>query len=252
MAPHLRQQPPVREDCDTCAVRDGSICGALTTGQLMPLATMRRIERLGVGETIAWEGAPSVMIAIVRQGLVGRSLLLADGREQVVGLAFAGDMVGRPFAAISDHSLTAITPTVLCVFPRAAFERFAAASPPLEHAVLLQSLDALARTHRNMLMLARMSAPQRIATFLLDLAERGDRTPAGHIAIPLGRQQIGDLLGLSIETVSRRLRAFERAGHIGLPGQRTLEMHDPTALAAIAGGRGTPSPPADGRRQGMA
>lgn len=238
LAPH---QTTVRSDCQTCRVRARSICGVLSPERLTALATIRRPERLGAGETLAWEGARSVMIATVREGLVKRSLLLGDGREQVVGLAYAGDMVGRPFAPVSDHSLTAIVPTILCLFPRTAFERFAEATPALEHAMLLQALDDLGRAQRHMLMLARMSAPQRIASFLLELAERGDRTVAGHIAIPLGRQQIGDLLGLSIETVSRRLRAFERAGFIGLLQYRTLVLHDRPALLALAGGGTDPS-----------
>lgn len=216
-------------------MRARSICGALPPERLADLAAIRRIERLAPGETLAWEGAQSVLVAIVRNGLVKRSVLLADGREQVVGLAFAGDTVGRPFAETSDHGLTAITQTTLCVYTRAAFERFAAANPVFEHAMLVQALDDLSRAQRTMVMLARLSAPQRIATFLLDLLARGDRTPTGQIAIPLGRQQIGDVLGLSIETVSRTLRAFERGGLIGLPGYRTLILRNPGALAAIAG-----------------
>lgn len=223
--------------CSDCPVRATAICARMPHAELVALTSLRRTERLRAGETFAWEGADSVAVATIRSGVLQRSLMLADGREQVVGLAFPGDMVGRLFARACDHSVTAVTDAVLCVFPRDAFERFALANPALEHGLLVQAFDDLARAQRTMLMLARLSAPQRVATFLLDLAERSARDAHGEIPIPLSRQQLGDLLGLSIETVSRTLRAFERAGHIALPGYRSLIVTDADALTTLAGER---------------
>lgn len=223
------------DPCGICIVRDRSVCAALPGDARGGLATMRRVETVRAGETLAWEGAESTVLAMLRGGVLKRSLMLADGREQVVGLALPGELVGRPFARVCDHSLTAIDEAVLCVFPRAAFERFVAATPALEHALLLKTLDDLARAHRDMVMLARLSAPQRVAAFLLDLAARSAPDARGRIAIPLGRQQIGDLLGLSIETVSRKLRDLERADLIALPGYRLFVLHDAVALARLAG-----------------
>jgi len=224
----------VATPCDTCLVREPAICAHLPAAMRNTLATLRRTETLRAGETFAWEGADSVVVATIRAGVFKRSLMLADGREQVVGLAFPGDMVGRLFGPVCDHSLTAITDAVLCVFPRTAFERLAEATPTLEHALLVQALADLSRAQRQMLMLARLSAPQRVATFLLELAERSRADSAGRIAIPLSRQQLGDLLGLSIETVSRKLRDFERAGVIALPDYRSLVVRDGAGLAALA------------------
>lgn len=220
--------------CLTCAVRDTAACAQLSLAHRIALGSLRRSETLRSGETFAWEGEESLVVATLRSGVFKRSLMLSDGREQVVGLAFPGDMVGRLFGATTDHSLIAITDTVLCVFPRAAFERLVAASPALEHALLVQALDDLSRAQRQMLVLARLSAPQRVATFLLDLVERSIADARGRIAIPLSRQQLGDLLGLSIETVSRKLRDFERSGHIALPDYRSMVVIDRAGLAAIA------------------
>jgi CRP/FNR family transcriptional regulator len=224
----------VATPCDTCPVREPAICAHLPAAMRNTLATPRRTETLRAGETFAWEGTDSVVVATIRAGVFKRSLMLADGREQVVGLAFPGDMVGRLFGPVCDHSLTAITDAVLCVFPRTAFERLAEATPTLEHALLVQALADLSRAQRQMLMLARLSAPQRVATFLLELVERSRADSAGRIAIPLSRQQLGDLLGLSIETVSRKLRDFERAGVIALPDYRSLVVRDGAGLAALA------------------
>jgi CRP/FNR family transcriptional regulator len=220
--------------CNTCPVADPAICAHLPPSQRIALAALRRTETLRAGETFAWEGAESVVVATIRAGVFKRSLMLSDGREQLVGLAFPGDMVGRLFGPVCDHSLIAITDAVLCVFPRAAFERLAGTTPELEHALLVQALADLSRAQRQMLMLARLSAPQRVATFLLELAERSRPDAAGRIAIPLSRQQLGDLLGLSIETVSRKLRDFERSGHIALPDYRSLIVRDGPGLAALA------------------
>lgn len=221
--------------CAGCAVRERTICASVPDSGRADLAALRRIETLRAGETLAWEGADSSIVANLCKGVLKRSLMLADGREQVVGLAYPGAMVGRLFGRTCDHSLTALTDAVLCVFARAPFERFAAAHPAIEHALLMRALDDLSRAERSMVMLARLSAPQKVATFLLDLAGRSAPDAGGQIAIPLSRQQLGDLLGLSIETVSRKLRDFARAGYIALPGYRSLLVRDAGALATVAG-----------------
>ena len=92
-----------------------------------------------------------------------------------------------------------------------------------------------------MLLLGRKSAPEKVATFLLEMSERlVDRTCApddgalDHFTLPFGRQQIADILGLTIETVSRQLTKLRSDGLIDLPSRREVVILDREALMAEA------------------
>jgi CRP/FNR family nitrogen fixation transcriptional regulator len=85
-----------------------------------------------------------------------------------------------------------------------------------------------------MLMLGRMSASERVATFLLDMFERRDAIRA--LDLPMSRNDIADYLGLTIETVCRVMSAFKRDGVIGIPTSHRIELRDRAALAAIGEG----------------
>ena len=93
------------------------------------------------------------------------------------------------------------------------------------------TLRDLANAQIRMLMLGRMSAPERVATFLLDMFERRNATRA--LDLPMSRKDIADYLGLTVETVCRVMSAFKRHGAIGIPTPHRIELRDRAALAVI-------------------
>ena len=78
----------------------------------------------------------------------------------------------------------------------------------------------------------RITALERVATFLLEMFERRDRTKTLHL--PMSRNDIADYLGLTIETVSRTLSALKRDGVIGIPSPHRIELLDRGALDAAS------------------
>lgn len=229
--------------CDTCVVRNRAICAALDARELEALNGIGRRKVLAEGESLIWEGEDSVLVANVIEGILKLSTGTEDGREQIVGVVYPSDFIGRPFGATSRHSVTALTEARVCVFSRADFDRFAGEHPKLEHKLLQRTLSELDRTRSWMLLLARKSAEERVATFLLDMSERlvepgceaSDETPLDRFDLPFSRQQVGDILGLTIETVSRQMTRLKRDGVIGLPTRRAVEILDRPALEAMAG-----------------
>ena len=228
--------------CDTCAVRNRAICSALEPGELAALNGIGRRRMLSAGESLIWEGDDSVLVANVIDGILKLSTGTEDGREQIVGVVYPADFIGRPFGATTRHSVTALTDAHVCVFARADFDRFAGEHPRLEHKLLQRTLSELDRTRSWMLLLARKSAEEKIATFLLDMSERlaqsgceGSGNPLDRFDLPFSRQQIGDVLGLTIETVSRQMTRLKRDGVIDLPTRRAVEILNRAELAAIAG-----------------
>jgi len=227
--------------CQACAVRSRAICADLDEGEIAILNRIGHLRRLNAGEQLLWEGDDAVLVANVIDGVLKLSTHTSDGREQIVGLAYSSDFLGRPFGQTTPYGAEALTDSVVCLFRRADFDRFAREHPRLQHKLLERTLGELDRTRRWMLLLGRMNAEQKLASFLLETAERlesGGCNPAANLTtftLPLSRQQIADILGLTIETVSRHFTRMKRDGLIDLPSRREVAILDRPALAARAG-----------------
>ncbi|MDI1297182.1 MAG: Crp/Fnr family transcriptional regulator [bacterium] len=223
--------------CQHCDVRATAICAILADDERAALNRLGRRVSISAGQTVMWEGDDATIVANVIQGTLKLSASTGDGREQIVGVVYPSDFIGRPFGRSTPHSVTALTDARLCLFTRGAFDGFARAHPELGHRLLQRTLDDLDRARGWMLLLGRKTAPEKIATFLLDMSRRlagEDMTPLDSFALPLSRQQVADVLGLTIETVSRQMTDMNRAGIIALPNRRTVNILDRDRLAWTA------------------
>lgn len=231
----------VTDNCAECAVRDQALCGSLNDRELTALNTLGQRQAVAKGETVIWAGDESIVCGNLLSGVLKLSASTVNGREQIVGLLYPADFVGRPYAAEADFTVTALTDAELCVFPRKTFEQVLEDHARMERLLLQRTFAALDEARGRMLMLARKSAEERIAGFLLDMAERmsakGCRAlPGGPVTfdLPLSRGQIADVLGLTIETVSRQMTKLRSAGIIALPGGRAITISRRDALEACA------------------
>ncbi|MGP7794485.1 Crp/Fnr family transcriptional regulator [Sphingomonas sp. CLY1604] len=227
--------------CADCAVRDRALCGSLDDSELVALNAIGQRRRVDRGQTIAWAGDEAVVCGNLLSGVLKLVAATADGREQTVGLLYPADFFGQPYAGEVDFTLTALTDAELCVFPRAAFERVLEDHQRMERLLLQRTFESLIDARGRMLVLARKSAGEKLAGFLLDMAARvGDsgcrasRDGPVTFDLPLTRGQIADVLGMTIETVSRQLTRMKQSGVIGLPGGRAITISDRAALVARA------------------
>lgn len=229
--------------CDTCLVRNRAICASLDENELSALNTIGRRRTLAPGESLIWEGEDSVLVANVIDGVLKLSTGTEDGREQIVGVVYPSDFIGRPFGSTTGHGVTALTEAKVCVFSRRDFDAFAREHPALEHKLLQRTLGELDRTRRWMLLLGRKSAGERVASFLIEMSERlmeqgcqgTHDQPLKRFTLPFSRQQVADVLGLTIETVSRQFTRLKSEGVIDLPSRREVEVLDREGLVAEAG-----------------
>ncbi len=224
--------------CRACEARHQGICGALDPLQLLQLGRHASRREVGPGTELVAAGEPTDRCANILGGVVKLTKLLPDGRRQIVGLQFAPDFLGRPFADPSEVSAEAAGRVRLCTFPRRAVEDMARRSPALEHRLHLQALRELDEARDWMATLGRKSAAERVASFLLLLARHLDPEAEGGSArfeIPLTRSDMADFLGLTIETVSRQLTRLRRAGAVGIEGNRQVTAIDWRALEAMSG-----------------
>lgn len=219
--------------CEHCAVRDRAVCAPLDDAELAALSRLGRRRRLKRGESVVFEGDDNAVCANVLGGVLRVNATTPAGREQTVALLYPADFLGRPYARSSAHSVTALTDVELCVFPRTLFERAIGECSLLENQLLRRTLDDLDRSRHWMMLLGRKTAAAKVASLLIDMADR--LAPGGgRFELPLTRGEMGDVLGLNIETVSRQLTRLAREGVIALDGRRGIALRDADALGQRA------------------
>jgi CRP/FNR family transcriptional regulator len=228
--------------CADCTVRDQALCGSLTNTELAALNSVGHRQRMKRGETLIWAGNESIICGNLLSGVLKLETSTADGREQIVGLLFPADFIGSPYAGEAEFTVSAASDAELCVFPRAPFQAVLEDHVRMERLLLQRTMAALGEARRRMLVLGRRSAGEKVAGFLMDIADRVgasgcQATPLGPVTfdLPLTRGEMANVLGLTIETVSRHLTRLVEAGLIALPSARGVTIRDPGAMRRQAG-----------------
>jgi CRP/FNR family transcriptional regulator len=227
--------------CQSCEARHKGVCGALTEAQLIALSKAASRKTAKPGAELIIASVPVSSYANVISGVVKLSKLLEDGRQQIVGLQYAPDFLGRPLRSESLLAAEAATEVDLCAFPKSVLERLMAESPDLEHKLLEQSLAELDEAREWMVTLGRKTAQEKIASFLYLIAVRMD--PAASLEmnrpmsfeLPLTLADIADFLGLTIETVSRQLTKLRKTGVISIENNRHITVPSLDYLGEVAG-----------------
>lgn len=192
------------------------------------------IRRLKAGETLYVEGESADYCYEIVSGVIKEYNTLEDGRRQVAEFYSAVEMFGFSESQDQLHTAEAITPCTVRCYPREAFMKTVAASPSLSASFLETLMTRLHRARERMVMIGRMSAIQRVATFLLRLAEDQDTRVNVHLA--MSRQDIADHLGLTIETVCRTLTELKKQGIVVMESARVFTIADEASLEAVAMG----------------
>jgi len=170
----------------------------------------------------------------VVSGAVRICKVMADGRRHVADFCFAGDCFGLDGAGARVLSAEAIGDLIVMRFSRGATERLIDKEPDLARHICNLTLRNVAHAQTRMLLLGRMTASERVASFLIELAERRDVHRA--LDLPMTRSDIADYLGLTTETVCRVLCGFKRDHVIAIPSPQRIELCDRDALEAMVGG----------------
>jgi CRP/FNR family transcriptional regulator len=224
--------------CLQCNLGDLAFCHGLPEPELRRLMTIQGCVRFDPQDTLFNEGDGAAYLFSPLNGAVKTYKLMADGRRQITGFFFRGDLFGFSPNGLYGYTAEAITGVSLCRFPVAKLEGIYPTAPTLVREVLRRSMVKLTHFHEHTLLLGRKSAPEKLASFLLSLSqravERGDT--ASPVMIPMGRADVADYLGLTIETVSRTLTKFKASGLLELPNPSTVALRDPGALRRIADG----------------
>ena len=161
----------------------------------------------------------------VVSGTVCTCKMLREGRRQIAGFYFAGDICGLESAKHS-VAVEAITNAKVRIFKKRALTRLASSNPEVAERLLALTTRELARKQDHLFLLLSTTAEERIIRFLIDMVQRASPRKDDRIDLPMTRRDIADYLGLTIETVSRVLWNFERRGAIEIVGYHSVVLRN--------------------------
>ena len=236
-----RPAPQARHaaSCGSCCLRGVCLPCGMSEAELNRfdelISTKRKVTR---GSTLYRAGERFEAVYAVRSGgfkTVGNS---RHGDEKITGFHLPGEMLGLDAINSAQHSYDAVAleDSEVCVFPFAQLEAAAMKSPALQHQLFRTLSSDISRDSGLMLLLGAMNAEQRLAAFILSLSRRYQRLgfAPNRFVLRMTREEIGNYLGLTIETVSRLFSRFQREGLLGLQ-QRDVEIRNPDALRNLVG-----------------
>lgn len=187
--------------------------------------------------TIRREGEPVTGVFFLVAGWASSSVMLRDGRRQVVKVHLPGDLMGFPSLALAaaGETLEAITDATICFIPNASLGKIFEQSLRLTVGLFLSTQKERVALMQGLSWVGTTSAQERVSAFILDLYDRLDA--AGLVKdqnfnFPLTQQFIGELLGLTSVHVNRTLRRLDATGLI-VRTRGQLRIADPDGLRAL-------------------
>jgi len=224
--------------CSDCSLR--GLCLPLGLGH----EDMRTLEgsikshrKLNKGDALYRVGDPFRSLFAIRTGSTKTCEIAADGSVQITGFHLPGELLGIDAINSEKHpcEVIALETTEVCELPFGKLETLARELPGLQHQLFRLMSRELADEEVQLLMLGRMKADERLAAFLLSFSKRFQLlgySPTD-LRLPMSRQDLGEYLGLALETVSRLFSRFQEENLITVQG-RNVKLLNVIRLKSIA------------------
>lgn len=225
--------------CEQCPIRGLRIFRPFTPEELSFVSRFKAGElSVDPRATILQEGSSSMHLFTVLSGWAFRYKMLADGRRQILNFALPGDFLGLQASMFNEmtHSVEALTPVLLCVFPRERIWELYEKYPSLSFDVTWLASREEMILDQNLLNLGRRNAIERTAYLLLHLHLRArdvGLATKNAMTLPITQQHVADTLGMSIVHTNKTLKRLYDRKVIVWKSQR-LEILDRDALTEIA------------------
>ena len=189
------------------------------------------------GDFLYRAGKPFRAIYAIRGGSVKTSILADDGRVQVTGFHIAGNVLGLDAIVTSQYNCEAMAleTTAVCEVPFTRFEELSKEIPDLQYKMLKIMSQEILDNRELMMLLGKMNAEERLATYLLNMSNRFEKRNFSSIQfnMSMSRSDIGNYLGMAEETVCRILTRFQEEGLITTQ-RRQITLNDLDRLKAVA------------------
>jgi len=188
-------------------------------------------------ETIFGQGDTAAHVYIMASGCARLCRHVPDGRRHISDFLFAGDVFGFGEQTVNSLAAEAVGAVTVTACPRAYFERLGEGNPRVRSDLLAHLSARLAIAQQHLFVISCQNAKERLASFIVRMCERnnlyGDK-----LDVPMGRQDIADHLGLTIETICRAIATLRGEGTIDVPNPHQFIVRNIEALRALSEGRG--------------
>ncbi len=217
-------------DCiENVPIFSGLSCGERR--EILEIASSRSYEK---GEMIYRAGDEGGTLFVLHAGRVKIFRLNANGKEQVLRLVGPGEFIGE-LSLLSSLPLTdnaqALEATTMCILQGERLKQLMAKYPSIAFKVMEELSRRLEKAENRIEEISLSSVDARIARALLELSEGGDE-----IVLPMTKGDLASQLGMTQETLSRKLAALQEEGTIKLKGHRRIIIRDRQALEEIGPG----------------
>lgn len=198
---------------------------------------IQRGRPLQKGESLFRTKDDFTAIFAVRSGSVKTIAITDDGQEQVTGFYLPGEILGMDGISTNVHTNTAIAmeTTAICEIPFSQMEGLTSSIPSLQRHMFKILGKEISADQQLITLLSKSSADEKVATFLLSISSRNHRRnlSATSFRLPMSRADIGNYLGLTVETVSRCLSRFQKQGLISAD-KREIDLTNIEDLRTLA------------------
>lgn len=224
--------------CGNC--RLGSICLpiALESDDIVKLdEIVQRGRPMQKGEHLYRESDVFTSVYAVRSGAIKAYRLTGDGQEQVTGFYFPGEIIGMDGISKNKYanSAKALETSAVCEIPFHRLEELSTAIPSMQRHFFQLMSQEITTDQQLITLLSKNSAEERIAALLLSISARNARRKLSRTSfrLPMSRTDIGNFLGLTVETVSRVISRFNKQGLIAVESKE-INLLDLDGLKEIA------------------
>ena len=231
--------PALKAACSACSLRELCLPTGLNQEDIQKLdAAIDRRRLLKAGQHVYRLGDSFEALYAIRNGFFKTYEISNEGHEQINGFHMTGEIMGMDAIGTDQHACSAIAleDCEVCIIPYSRLEELLHDIPSLMHQFHRLMSREIAADHGMMMLLGNMSAEQKLAAFLVNLSERlGVRGLSPTVMrLSMSREEIGNYLGLKLETVSRMFSKFQEDGLVQVE-RRNLTIADLPALQGLAG-----------------
>ncbi len=224
--------------CATCSAHSQAICSGLKNYEMDEFARNVRTRLVKTGQSVYREFEEAKYVYSVVTGEIRLANLLDDGRRQVTAFKSAGEVIGEQKSGYYQSDAEAVCDTVVCQIPIRTLDKYLKEMPAVQTALTGKILDELHELRHHAILLGRKTPIEKIATFLVDRAEKngGETGNEVEVMLTMGRNDIADFLGLTIETVSRTITKLRKMGVLEVPSNHSILIKDRSWLESLAEG----------------
>ena len=230
----------IKANCSNCNLHELCLPHGLNAEDMKKLdLAVKSSNPIQRGKHIFRADDAFVSIYAVRSGSVKVYILNEMGEEQIIGFYFPGEIFGFDAIEHNKHVCSAVVleTTTFCSIPYDKLHDICIQIPDLQNQMFRLLSRELSSESQLLLTINKRNAEERIATFLVSLSSRFHKRgySANEYNLPMSRQEIGNYLGLTIETVSRLFTKFQRNGLVKI-NRKAIRLEDLPALQSICDG----------------